>query len=70
MDEKAIYLDLEEYCQDGQCRIFEPEVSKMIACHDGKWFCSIRIQCKYRDGCESVCEYFKKRSKEKRLKGD
>lgn len=60
----GIHLELEEYCQDGSCGIFDPEVDTNCLRVNNKAVYDTRIRCSHRAICQHVCDFFEKRGRE------
>lgn len=60
----GIHLELEEYCQDGSCWRFDPEVDTQCLYANGKSFYDTRIRCSNRAICKHVYDFFEKRGRE------
>lgn len=60
----AIRLDLEEYCQDGLCGMFDPDVEKNYLCIDYKVVHDTQIRCSHRAVCQHLWDFFEKRARE------
>lgn len=60
----SIRLELEEYCQDGLCGIFDPEINTQCIYADGKSFYDTSIRCGHRATCQHICDFFEKRYRE------
>lgn len=58
----AIRLDVEEYCQDGLCGMFDPDVETNCLRIDNKVVHDTQIRCSHRAVCQHLWDFFKKRA--------